>query len=193
MSKTLDLPENVALLPAAERQIVDEFTEAIRRHQEQGAATLVRLARLAFEMALAARKQPREGRLALALARGLESRQQLAEAEGGSLSSDEVARLLGMSKTAVLKRRDAGKLLAWREERLNTARFPRWQFDEQGRVLEGLPEVLQRLAANERLDDRARILFFLQERSDLGGKRPLDYLRSGRLKDVCRAAEAYAG
>jgi hypothetical protein len=140
---------------------------------------LARLARLAFEETLAARKQSREGKLALALARGLESRQQLADAEGGSLSSDEVARLLGMSKTAVLKRRDAGKLLAWHEERLKTARFPRWQFDDHGRVLDGLPDVLHRLAANERLDDWARVLFFLQNRSDLDGKRPLDRLRAG--------------
>ena len=93
-----------------------------------------------------------QDKLTLALARGLEARQQLAEAEGGSLSSEEAARLLGISKTAVLKRLEAGRLLA--------ARFPRWQFDDRGRVLVGLEEVLAILNQDERLDAWGQILFF---------------------------------
>ena len=60
---------------------------------------------------------PDQTRLGLYLksqVRGLVARQQLAEAEGGSLSSDEMARLLAISKTAVLKRLATGRLLAWR-------------------------------------------------------------------------------
>lgn len=57
--------------------------------------------------------------------RGLDVRQQLAESEGGLLALDEVARLLRISKTAVHKRLAAGRLLAWREERLQAARLAR--------------------------------------------------------------------
>ena len=96
---------------------------------------------VAFDLSIGA-GESREDKLARAVVRGLEARQQLAEAEGGSLSSEEAARLLRISKTAVLKRLAAGRLLAWREERLQAARFPRWQFDEHGQVLAGLEDVL---------------------------------------------------
>jgi hypothetical protein len=103
-----------------------------------------------------------------------------------------VARLLQISKTAVLKRLAGGRLLAWREERLQAARFPRWQFDAHGQVVGGLEEALAILNQDERLDAWGKILFFLQEKPGLGGRRPLDLLREGRQKDVCLAARAYA-
>ena len=37
-----------------------------------------------------------------------------------------------------LFREQLSRLLAWREERLQAARFPRWQFDEHAQVLAGL-------------------------------------------------------
>ncbi len=121
--------------------MVDELTGVIRKHRHEDPTTLARLMNVAFGISLGGRDS-RPDKLARAHLRGLEARQQLAEAEGGSLSSDEAARLLQMSKTAVLKRLDAGRLLAWRQERLQAARFPRWQFDQRGRVLAGLEEVL---------------------------------------------------
>jgi excisionase family DNA binding protein len=190
MAKTLARRGKVGL-PARAQAVVDEFTGVIRRHREQNPADLARLAHMAFDLSLGARES-RQAKLALALARGLEARQQLAEAEGGSLSSDEAARLLGISKTAVLKRLEAGRLLAWREERLRAARFPRWQFDTHGQVLGGLEAVLEILNRDARLDAWGKILFFLQIKSSLGEKRPLDLLREGRLEDVRLAAAAYA-
>ena len=177
-------------LPAEDQAVVDEFATVIRKHRNQGLTALARLARVAFDLSVRA-KPPRRERLALAMARGLEARQQLAEAEGGSLSSNEVASLLGISKTAVLRRLEAGRLVAWREGRLQAARFPRWQFDRHGRVLSGLERVLTILYRNQRLDAWGKILFFLQIEGSLGNKRPLDLLREGRLEDVCLAAEAY--
>lgn len=103
-----------------------------------------------------------------------------------------MARLLQISKTAVLKRLAAGRLLAWREERLQAARFPRWQFDDHGHVLSGLEGVLEILNHDERLDAWGKILFFLQEKPSLGGRRPLDLLREGKLKEMILAAQAYA-
>lgn len=178
-------------LSSDKQAVVDEFTTVIRKHQDQARGELARLFEVAFVFMLKG-GESREDKLKRAHVRGLDARQQLAEAEGGSSSSEEVARLLQISKTAVLKRLAAGRLLAWREERLQAARFPRWQFDKHGHVLNGLAEVLEVLNKDERLDAWGKILFFLQEKPSLGGQRPLDLLREGKLEEVRLAAEAYA-
>jgi predicted transcriptional regulator len=191
MPMTLEKGGGKAKLLSREQALVDEFASVIRRHRVQAPTTLARLIKAAFDLCIGPR-QSREDKLARAVIRGLEARQQLAEAEGGSLSSEEAARLLGISKTAVLKRLEGGRLLAWREERLQAARFPRWQFDEHGRVLAGLEGVLEVLNQDERLDAWAKVLFFLQEKSRLEHRRPLDLLREGKRKEVRLAAQAYA-
>ena len=191
MSTTFENKRSKVKLPSNEQAVVDEFTGVLRKHQDEDPTTLARLLNVAFDLSLGTSER-REDKLARAAIRGLEARQLLAEAEGGSLSSEDTSRLLQISKTAVLKRLDAGRLLAWREERLQAARFPRWQFDKHGQVLAGLEEVLTILNQDERLDAWGKILFFLQEKSDLGGRRPLDLLREGKLKEVCLAAHAYA-
>ena len=178
-------------LPSSQQAVVDELTQVIRRHPDQAPTTLARLVGLAFESSVGSGRS-REDKLARAHVRGLAARQQLAEAEGGSWSSEDVARLLQISKTAVLKRLAAGRLLAWREERLQAARFPRWQFDEHGQVLAGLQDVLEVLNQDERLDAWAKTLFFVQQKNSLGDRRPLDLLREGKLKEVRLAAQAYA-
>src|SRR5438105_4177984 len=101
-------------LPLPEKAMVDEFSLVIRKHRDEDPVTLARLLNVAFEISLGAR-ETRQAKLARAAVRGLEVRQQLAEAEGGSLSSEDAARLLRISKTAVLKRLEARRLLAWRE------------------------------------------------------------------------------
>ena len=174
-----------------ENEVVEDFANVLRRHSRQSPAVLARLASTAFLKTLGSRATRKE-KLAAATMRGLEARQRIMEAEGGSLSSDEVSRQLRISKTAVLKRLDAGKLLAWREERLQAARFPAWQFNEHGEVLKGLVDALRHLNENPHLDVWAKILFFLQTKDRLGGRRPLDALREGDVDQVMLAAEAYA-
>ncbi len=191
MPTTLEKPRAKIKLPSHEQAMVDEFTGMIRKHRDENPTTVARLLNVAFDLSLGPR-DTRANQLARATVRGLEVRQQLAEAEGGSLSSEETARLLRISKTAVLKRLDAGRLLAWREERLQAARFPHWQFDAHGHVLAGLEEVLAILNQDERLDAWGKILFFLQEKTSLADRRPLDLLREGRLQEVCLTAHAYA-
>lgn len=191
MPTTLEKPRAKSKLPSHEQAMVDEFTGMIRKHRDENPTTVARLLNVAFDLSLGPR-DTRTNQLARATVRGLEVRQQLAEAEGGSLSSEETARLLRISKTAVLKRLDAGRLLAWREERLQAARFPHWQFDAHGQVLPGLEEVLAILNQDERLDAWGKILFFLQEKTSLADRRPLDLLRAGRLQEVCLTAHAYA-
>jgi hypothetical protein len=191
MATTLEKNRAKLKLPSDEQSVVDEFTSVIRKHPDQAPGKLAQLVEIAFEFTLGA-GESREDKLARARIRGLGARQQLAEAEGGSWSSEDVARLLQISKTAVLKRLATGRLLAWREERLQAARFPRWQFDEHGHVLDGLEKVLKVLNQDERLDAWGKILFFLQEKPSLGGRRPLDLLREGNLKEASLAAQGYA-
>jgi hypothetical protein len=191
MATTLEKRGGNPRLSSHEQAVVEEFAGVIRKHRDQDPTTMARLLNVAFDLSIGV-LESRDAKLAQAVVRGLETRQQLAEAEGGSLSSDEVARLLRISKTAVFKRLGAGRLLAWREERLRAARFPAWQFDEHGQVRAGLEEVLAILNQDERLDGWGKILFFLQEKSSLGGRRVLDLLREGKLKEVRLAAHAYA-
>ncbi len=73
--------------------------------QDETPKTLARLLNVAFDLSLGG-SAPREDKLARATLRGIEARPQLAEAEGGSLSSEEASRVLGFSKTAVLQRLD---------------------------------------------------------------------------------------
>src|SRR6266496_1440553 len=105
----------------------------------QKPARLAQLANIAFGMTFSPVKK--EHRLANALARGLSARQQLMAAEGGSLSADDAAREIGLSKTAILNRFHNGRIIGWREERQNAVRFPIWQFGEH-KVLTGIEETL---------------------------------------------------
>ena len=171
--------------------MVRELTQVMCRYTDQAPTKWAELIKIAFGVTLGG-GVTREQKLAQAHIRGLEVRQNLVEAEGGSWSSEEVTRLLRISKTAVLKRLSSGRLLAWREERLQAARFPRWQFDDHGQVLDGLEDVLAILNQDARLDVWGKVLFFLQEKPSLGGRRPLDLLREGGSKQVRLAAEAYA-
>ncbi|HWQ92679.1 MAG TPA: hypothetical protein VN673_13475 [Clostridia bacterium] len=132
-----------------------------------------------------------DNRLANAIARGMTARQKLVQAEGGSLSAEAAAERLGITKPAILKRYQKGRLVAFREEKQNAVRFPVWQFKDD-RVMDGLEEVLQVLNAGAPLDDFGRLLFFLSTPSLLGGKRPLDCLREGKPGPALQAAHAYA-
>ena len=129
-------------------------------------------------------------RLEQAIERGVSVRQKLVADEGGSLSAEEAAMELGMSKVAVLKRYQKGQLLAWRVERQKAVRFPAWQFKD-GKVLSGLEEIIGKLNEASRLDDFGRMLFFLSNSRFLGGKRPLDCLGDGEVHKVRLAAENY--
>lgn len=126
-----------------------------------------------------------------AIARGISARQKIMKAEGGSISVEMVAQKLSISKTKVLERYHASRLIGWPDERQKTVRFPIWQFEDE--VLNGLEEVLEILNAGSRLDDFGRMLFFLSSQGFLGGQRPLDYLRAGKVDKVLQAAESYGG
>jgi hypothetical protein len=196
MATTAILERPVEKLHEAEVRIVRNIRSALRQGAaEAGPVTaapqnLVRLTEIAFRQEYPVAKA--DNRLANAMARGITARRKLMEADGGSLSAEEAARELGLSKTAILKRYHKGRIIAWREERQNAARFPVWQFQDH-KVLHGLEEVLQILNAGSRLDDFGRMLFFLSNWGFLGKKRPVDCLRAGEVNKVLQAAGGYGG
>jgi len=181
-------PQSKPLAPS-DREIVDEFQALLeKRRKKADPVKLAHLASIAFSATFPSRK--RENRLANAIARGLSARQQLIAEEGGSLSADEAAREIGLSKTAILNRYHHGNIIGWREERQNAVRFPVWQFKDH-HVIPGIEETLQVLNKDGRTDDWGRMLFFLQKNRRLNGKRPLDYLRDNKPEPVLVAAQAY--
>lgn len=124
--------------------------------------------------------------LAAARLRGLEARRRLLESEGGTLPATAVAKLLGISRQAVNKRRRAGTLLAFPLGRRGFA-YPLWQF-EDGAAVAGLEEVLRELSGE---DPWMQARFFLHHHPHLDGERPLDALRHGRREEVVTAARSY--
>jgi hypothetical protein len=121
--------------------------------------------------------------LARARVRGFQAKRDLIEAEGGSLSSTEAAKLLQMTRQAIDKRRNEGRLLALELGRKGF-RYPVWQFG-----LAGLEAVLEALRGR---DPWEQVTFFLNPSPLLEDRTPLDVLREERdLDDVLRAASVY--
>jgi hypothetical protein len=176
-------------LNGEEQEFVANLSRSLKaRSLRSSPVQLAQLAGIAFQMTFAGTR--REDKLANALARGLSVRQKMATEEGGSMSAEEAARQLGMTKQSVLNLYHAGKVLAWRTEKQGSLRFPVWQFDGDRR-LSGLDEVMAQLSKAVMLDDWAKIGFFLQTHERLGGRRPLDLLRENKLADVLHAARAH--
>lgn len=185
---SFSLPESA---PEAWRSDVAKVEAALQslspRHDD---AELAQILIFAAQHHFSTAKRPRGG-LAAALVRGIAAREELKEAEGGSVSADEARDYLGgISKQAVLDRFKKHRLLGWRETRQNAVRFPAWQFTAEG-TLPGLEEVLAILRASPTVDDWGAVLFFLNKRASLGGKRPLDILREGKRDQVLRAAHGF--
>ncbi len=130
--------------------------------------------------------------LADALFRGIEAQRQIKESDGGTLSVEEAARALSLgSKQAVIDRYNKHRLLGWREKQ-GAIRFPLWQFQPGKGVLKGLPEVLEVLAQGRNLDDWGKVLFFVNPRESLRGRRPLDLLKKGIVQPIVDLAKTYA-
>lgn len=133
-------------------------------------------------LALAPIKESPELRVRL---RGAIARRQLLEQEGGVLSPSNVAKLLGISRQAVGLRRGAGKLLGVEGNRGYV--YPAWQF-EGSDVLPRFTEILELLGHST---PWTQFVFFLSSDEAIGGKRPIDLLRSGKIEPVRRAARMH--
>ncbi len=114
------------------------------------------------------------------------ARMNVQRAEGGALSSNEIAKVLGLSRQAVDERRRRRKLVAWRMTD-GKWRYPVWQFGAGGT----LPGIVECLAALE-YDDQASIMdFFLLKSEMLDGMRPLDMIRIGNMDKAIEAAKSF--
>jgi len=124
--------------------------------------------------------------LAAAKLRGLKRKQQLIEQGGGTLTSEQVAEVLGITRQAVDKRRASGQLLALTQGKRGYS-YPGFQFEE-GKTVKGLEEALKQLNG---LDPWMQLVFFGSPNDRLDGKTPIEVLRTGDSGDVVRAAEGY--
>ena len=121
-----------------------------------------------------------------ARARGIEARDQLIKAEGGSWAVQRVAKYLGLTRQAVDKRRKANKLIGLALGRHGYL-YPSWQFSKNGTV-PGLEDVLLEL---RRHDPWAQVIFMLSPNDRLDGTPPLRALREGRIDGVKMAASLF--
>lgn len=119
--------------------------------------------------------------------RAIRLRRELMERDGGFVSSESAGEILGLTRQAVHARLRKGRLLALTDPH-GPARFPIWQFTDQGTTLPGLEDVL---AALEDFDPWMKILFFLGHLPSLRNRRALDVLRAGDLQSVLDAAASY--
>ena len=112
--------------------------------------------------------------LAPLIARNAEHRSDLLEAGGGTLPANEVGAMLGISRQAVDKRRQAKGLLGLRQG--GDWRYPRCQFDETlHEVVAGLPKLLK---AFSHVGPWVILDFLLAPDETLRGKTPLETLRA---------------
>lgn len=124
----------------------------------------------------------------IALERGVLELQKLVQADGGHMSVREAAFRLEVSMEAVEDMYRAHQVVGMMSE--GELRIFRWQLDEDDRLLEGLAEVLRAL---DGMDDAGRLLFFLEHRLSLDGRRPLDRLRDGEIERIIWPAREYVG
>lgn len=118
--------------------------------------------------------------------RGLKRKQQMLEAAGGTLTSEQVAEILGISRQAVDKRRASNQLLALTQGKRGYS-YPSFQF-EDGKTITGIEEVLAQL---KDLDPWMQMVFFTGPHERLEGKTPLERLKRGMVSEVKAAASGF--
>jgi hypothetical protein len=124
--------------------------------------------------------------LADAFLRGIGARTRLIRENGGVFSTEQVARYLDVTQQAVTKRRHSRQLLGLTFRRRGCM-YPAWQFTESGTV-PGLHETLMALAEH---DEWMQNAFFITPNTRLAGRRPLDFLRDGKVAQVVEVAKEF--
>lgn len=124
--------------------------------------------------------------LAAARVRGLRAREQLLNANGGVLSSQEAAEILNISRQAIDKRRKKRQLIGLSMGRRGYV-YPVWQF-AQGGTVAGLESVLAELHDQ---DPWMQTAFIVNSNTRLNGESPLKLLLRGDVEAVIEAAREY--
>ncbi len=117
---------------------------------------------------------------------GLKAQQEMIQHAGGLMTSDQASRFLGVTRQAVDKRRQSGKLIAIPLGKRGFG-YPACQFDSKG-AIRGLDEVLAALNA---ADGWMQLVFLLSANTDLDDASPLDLLRGNRCSPVVEAARRF--
>lgn len=116
------------------------------------------------------------------LVRVLEDRARLREE---SLRSGAVERALGVGRERLRQMRERGQILGLVQGERRPTLYPYWQFCGDGRVVDGMEEVLA--ASRDAGMDPGTLHFFMTEPDErLGGARPVEALREGRVEEVAR-------
>ena len=167
--------------------LVNQILELIEQKAPQGTSPLAIL-----ERAIDSFAPPKPAKIdaqkakAILLARGAIARKKLEESEGGAISAEEAADLLGLSRQGIDYLRKTGAILAWR--RINGKwNYPLWQF-ESGRIRPGIRECLKNLATD---DPWGQMIFFLSPRDSLNGDRPLDLILRSDVKAAIAVARRH--
>jgi hypothetical protein len=167
--------------------IVNEIHEIIAREKPKGASEYVILGKVIDSFiphgkAKIGEEKARE----IVLARGALARKRLEQAEGGAISAEEVADLLGLSRQGVDYLRKTKRIVGWR---LGSGKwhYPVWQFDD-GRVRPGISECLKELPSD---DPWSRMIFFLSPRESLLGRRPLDLIVNREVSNAIAVARRH--
>lgn len=167
--------------------LVNEIHQLIEQKAPQGASPLAILERVidSFTPSKTAKIDAQKAKVIL-LARGAIARKKLEEAEGGAISAEEVAELLGLSRQGVDYLRKTKAILAWRHTN-GKWNYPLWQFDS-GRIRPGIRGCLKNLATD---DPWGQMIFFLSPRDSLNGNRPLDLILSKEIEAAIGAARRH--
>ncbi len=99
------------------------------------------------------------------------------------LTADAFAEEIGATRETVHKKRRRREVLGL-EGPKRGVRFPKWQLNQSGELLPGLPLLFQALGDHP----WAVYRFLLQEHPELNGDTALDALRRGRIEDVVAVA-----
>lgn len=122
----------------------------------------------------------------LALLKGRERVNALLSEAGGTFDQEQVQTMLyGISRQAIDKRVREGSLLAVPGPN-GARRYPVCQFQSDGSLVKGLKDVHAALPVR---GPWSAFLFLMQPHSDLGGQKPLDLLRHGKIGEVVEAAK----
>lgn len=117
--------------------------------------------------------------------RGSEMKRDMLKAEGGALSAGQLAAHLGITPQGLGRKRERGQVF-WLDVGDGYV-YPAFQVGGNG-LLPGIREVLAAFSID---DPWMRVNFMLTGDQRLGGRRPVDLLREGRIDDVVTAARGY--
>lgn len=100
------------------------------------------------------------------------------------LSSDEFAKLIGVTREAVRLKRKKNEVLGL-EGAKRGVKYPRWQVTSDGRLLPELPALFEKLGG----DPWSVYRFLRQHHPEVGEMTALDALKRGQVTKVLNAAD----